>query len=1022
MARPRSRGCYSQHMRFVVPLLLAVLPWSIALAGDAWSNRLPASAAISEHDGGWWWQPDGATPARLTGVDPEQRPLLATPAGTIAVHRALFADGGATALAALPALLARAADAQVAIDGAQLADGLLTGPQLRTADAIVLADAVLRRQDTPANERAGERQALAAACEELGKLLGDAGFDHLAQRVTVSFLGLLSRDRRLDGDDLEPAVARRLVRNGWLRRALPDLPAVAAVEQALATAGTPRPVSDWSGDGRRLAEWRDAFAAGGWTFTAPDRVAYARPHSRPENRDDFPNLILVVDLPAGADPLLAGEAVAARLHLGNQRLASWSREHGFAADGSLWRQVVPEATDDADLTDALPPHLVVSGFAGDALLLATAHGVLRPPADATPAAGQRFIAEAAAALPDAAHLDLIGEHLFTYAFDSPDTTRPLLVGNRADKGDIHQTAEQTTATCTGGCMRGDCDDLAELYRDIATAQKRIAHVLHLPGHAACAWVEKDGDSWNTYLLQTGPPLAFSGETLNDSLLATYQHFDPQWVTNPNQVPVALRFAGENTRSPYWVSARIFAEADYARVMIEVQRDWHFRTFHHAIATMMRLVEAGDRDAANLEELAGLYQRIGDPEEAAVWKRRCLEAPVTPLAKLGYRIDLVGLLVASGHPDEAEAEARIVLDHDLPALADDLGDAEQSQLRRLYGQLDPQHHAELRRTLLTEHLAPPVMERMAEVRTWIATKFDAEEWDGEEMRRFRDQASHLVDEVLDEIDTRGLPAATGDEQLQAWLPQIEGWLSDLVTVRDDDPAAASHAYADLASYYERMLGHQALRAMVLAIDPASATPAPLHRIGAGVAGVRVDLAGIRCSVPYWSWVMMGEVQDLANDADPAPALAHLVPLEAAFSRLRVLNQTSPFTEAIMRNAHLTAALLRRDVPALHGCLVELRRLDDRDSYDEAVATIAGLSRRLPPTWFTTVIGQWHEVVSQKPWALALAWESANAGADEQALIAARAAVAQYSDDQAFAEEFAFLSQTIEKRKRRTKKKD
>ena len=1002
-------------MRCVVSLLLAVLPWSSASSEDAWSTRLPASAAVAEHDGDWWWQPDGAPPARLTGVDAEQRPLIATIAGTIAVHRGLFANGGAGALAALPALLARAAAAQVAIEGAQLADGLLTGPQLRTSNAIVLADAVLLRQDASPSERADERKALAAACAELSNALADAGVDHLARRATDVFLGLLTHDRRLEGDDLDPAVARRLVRLGWLHRALPEMPAAAPVERALTVALTPRIVTAWSGDGRHLTEWRDAFSAGGWTFTAPGRCAYARPHSRPENRDDLPELLLVVELPPSADPLTTAQPLAARLHLGHRRLALWNPDQGLVADLESWRQVVPEGDHDDDMTNALPPHLLVSSFAGDALLLATAHGVLRPPVDGTAAAGQRFLAEAAATLPDAAHLDLIGEHLFTYAYDSPDTTRPLLVGNRADQGDIHQTAEQTTATCTGGCMRGDCDDLSELYRDIATLQKRIAHVIDLPGHAACAWVAQDGDAWTTYLLHTGRPLAFTGDTLAESLLAAYQHFDPEWVTNPNQVPVALRFAGENTRKTYWLSSRIFAEAEYARIMFAVQRDLHYRTYHRGITTMLGLIAAGDRDPANTEELVGLYRNIRDYDEAIVWKRRSLEAATTPLVRLDYRIDLVGLLVAADHADAAETEAHIVLDQELPALADELGDAALGHLRRLHARLDPEHHASLRRKLLTEQLAPPVIKRMSEVRKWLATKFDADEWDGEQMQHFREQAGHLVDEVLDALDTSGPLAGVHDEHLRAWLPQIEGWLGDLIAVRDDSPATAMHAYADLASYYERVLGREVMHQMVLAIDPATATPAPLHRIGAGVAGVRIDLAGIRCAVPYWSWVMMSEVHDLKLDADPAPALVHLVPLEAAFARCRALGLSSPHTESIMRSAHLTAALLRRDAPALRACFTELRRLDDRDSYDEAVDAIGGLARRLPPAWFTTVIALWHEEITHKSWALALAWASANAGADEQALIAARAAVAHHPDDAAFVDELTFLSDTIAKRK-------
>lgn len=1009
-------------MRRAVALLLAVLAWPVASAEDAWSAHLPASPAIAERDGGWWWQPEGAPPTRLVGVDPEQRPLIATSAGTIAVQRALLVDGGAATLAALPGLLARAAAAQVPLAGAQLADGLLTGPQLRTASAIVLPDAVLLRQDLPEGGRVAERKALAEACDELGRALADAGVDHLARRAITAFLALLAREERLAGDDLDPAVARRLVRHGWLRRALPEMPAIAAVEGALATALTPRLTSDWRGDGRRLGEWRDAFAAGGWAFTAPGRSAYARPHSRPENREDLPDLLLVVELADGQDPLTASEPLAARLHLGNQRLARWTPAQGLVAEPARWREVVPEGDEDADLPDALPPHLLLSSFAGDALLLATAHGTLRPPADGTPAAARRFIAEAAAALPDAAHLDLIGEHLFTYAYDSPDPTRPLLVGNRADRGDIHQTAEQTTATCAGGCMRGDCDDLAELYRDIAVAQKRIAHVLHLPGHAACAWVEKEDDLWTTYLLQTGPPLSFVGETLADSLLAAYQHFDPEAATNPNQLPIALRFAGENTRKPYWLSSRIFAETDYAQTMIGVQRDLHYRTYHRGIATMLALVAAGDRDPANSEELVGLYRSVGDHQEALAWKRRSLEAATTPLIRLDYRIDLVGLLVATGQPEAAEAEARIILDRELPALEDELGDAAQSQLRRLHGQLDHERHAALRRTLLSGRIAPPVIERMGEVRKWLASGFDAEEWDGEEMHRFREQAGHLVDEVLDALDEGGPQAVANDRDLRAWLPQIEGWLTDLIAVPDDDPAAALHAYADLASYYERILGRELVHRLVLAVDPTTATPAPEHGVGAGAAAVRIDLAGIRCAVPYWSWVMMGEVHALAPGADPAPALVHLVPLEAAFARCRALDRSSPFIESIMRNARLVAALLRHDADGVRSCFAELRRLDDRDSYDEAIDAIGGLARRLPPAWFTTVVGLWHETVEHRSWALALAWAAFHADAGEQALIAARAAVAKHPDETAFAEELAFLGETVEKRKRQTKKKD
>ena len=39
-------------------------------------------------------------------------------------------------------------------------------------------------------------------------------------------------------------------------------------------------------------------------------------------------------------------------------------------------------------------------------------------------------------------------------------------------------------------LRGDCDDLSELYQEIAARQGRMAHMIGLPAHAALAWSEQ----------------------------------------------------------------------------------------------------------------------------------------------------------------------------------------------------------------------------------------------------------------------------------------------------------------------------------------------------------------------------------------------------------------------------------------------------------------------------------------------------------------------------------------------------
>lgn len=68
-----------------------------------------------------------------------------------------------------------------------------------------------------------------------------------------------------------------------------------------------------------------------------------------------------------------------------------------------------------------------------------------------------------------------------------------------DDGDYWQTAEETVRrTEENGqsgarYMRGDCDDYAFLARAILRRQGKNAHVLGIPSHAICVWVETDAE-------------------------------------------------------------------------------------------------------------------------------------------------------------------------------------------------------------------------------------------------------------------------------------------------------------------------------------------------------------------------------------------------------------------------------------------------------------------------------------------------------------------------------------------------
>ena len=69
------------------------------------------------------------------------------------------------------------------------------------------------------------------------------------------------------------------------------------------------------------------------------------------------------------------------------------------------------------------------------------------------------------------------EHFMKYTSDGPT--------------DNWQRSSRTVQRTANGRMLGDCDDYAFLARDILRKQGQNAHVVYIPGHAICLWVEKD---------------------------------------------------------------------------------------------------------------------------------------------------------------------------------------------------------------------------------------------------------------------------------------------------------------------------------------------------------------------------------------------------------------------------------------------------------------------------------------------------------------------------------------------------
>jgi hypothetical protein len=751
-------------------------------------------------------------------------------------------------------------------------------------------------------------------------------------------------------------------------------------------------------------------------LVAPPPIPNAYPRSR------FERALLRLELPAGTDPLAPSDAAIAAgkasLWIGGAELARWSAAEGLVCDERAWRAQFsdhPRGYEHA-VSDFLPPHLAIGDAAGAVRLLVTARGALRPP-NGESADGERFLDEAAKALPDAAHLALVGHYCFSYCYDSPDPREPLLLGTLAEHGDIHQTAAQTLATAVAGRVRGDCDDLAELFEALCQRQGRNPIVISLPRHLACAYAEKHGEGeaarWHVDVLHTGHPLEFVDAALPQALTAMYRSFDEHATIDASQIPLSLRFAGENTRTRWVLSWRIFAEPEYAKTMIGIERDWYFRTYQRGISAMKAVMAAGDQDTANSKELCGLYRCTGQWDEAIASATESLERVDGDTAKLERSIQLVWLLTQAERHDEAATLARRISEEDLPRLAPKLKQGLPRLANQLASSLDARRAPDLCLEILERWSVPSALSAMPPLRDWIRDHFDQRAWDDDRyLEELRDHALGALGAASRALERRGLSEADEDPAVADCLRLQRAYLDDMA-FRTRDAGHLAHAYAWAGLWYELALGRPTLRALL------DETPLPTAEVDDhadrrdGVAQVARDLPWIKASVPYWwtvasrdAWGPQGK-----GPCDAKAALADLAEMQRAFATAQTLGLISRFQVTEAAQGRLLAALLAQDEHALGDALDAVAADHDRQLTQETAALIGQSAAFLPLPWFEKALAAWRERVDDKPYYLAIAWTAYVHGWPQHALAAARVAASRFSDDPAFAEELALIEQLV-----------
>lgn len=906
------------------------------------------------------------------------------PAGGVRVeHRGaqIAVPAEEAALADGPAALARLLQRHPDPGGdATLRRGLLAGWSLRAGDRILGLDGTLRRAPVPA---APEGTALRAAVADASTLAAATIDPALGPAAADGVRRAIARCARPDGE-----LERGLFASTWAE-GLIGAEARTALADALRAAAAPRLQERWEGDGASLERHDDAWGRSVWIWRSPGRLAYAMPAPPRAHRPQAP-LRLAVELPPDADPWRdAARARRAELRLGARTVAAWDGA-AVAADAQAWR--LANGPPGADEPDGWPAPAIALASADGRLdsLLIGAHRIAAP-ADGG-ADAQAFL-DRAAALRDPVELAAIGDHIFRYAYDSPDPTVPRLLGEEGRYADIHQTAAATLATAMDGCFRGDCDDLAEVYTEILARQGRLAHVLDLGDHAAAGFLERDGDGWAMRVLHSGPLRSWHGGSGAEAVMAAYAGLMRAGAAprTAAAVGVLLRFAGEATRSPWRLSWRIFAEPDYAATMIAVQRDWHYRAYGHAQEAMIDLMRSGDEDPANLLELVGLCRRQREWLPARLHLETLMRQPGQDT--LANRTDWLRYCCRDGDeppPPGALVQAARFLPERMRA--DPAGAVSAAVRIALALPAGPDRDG-----LIEAWIAPWAQERESAVREFIERRFDALAWsDDRAFAAWRAGASLLAGQRLQRWRAGGSRIGTADWRWLDW------WYGRACALPQRGLGNPLWLVLPAGYWMQVRLGDAGADRMVSAARPPAAWNggAPRHD---GLLAIARTASWLRISPPWWEQRIAAHAARAAGPERDADLRAAVARLDEAMAALPGLGLAEAVGEAAAIRARLLAALALDDAGLYESALNAIAARRDRE-LDEASAGILGVwGGALSPGRFALALQRWHAVVGVRAYALEVAWAAWHAGHRAAAVAAADAAEALMPGDPAVAAE-------------------
>jgi hypothetical protein len=713
-----------------------------------------------------------------------------------------------------------------------------------------------------------------------------------------------------------------------------------------------------------------------------------------EPRDSMrTSLIVHVEFPGAKESWPAEDPSRVRMfHPTAGEIAVWNSSDGkLNFDPERWSRAlrgddppdVPEHYGKGDWR--VPPHALIVDSRGRTRALILPAGMLRPAPFSGPKKREdqeRFLDECAKSLRTPGELHLFMRYLVQYVLDSPVTTDVTLIGSSKHTGEVHQDVHQTLDRWMSGRYLADCDDLAEVYQEILKRQGRLAYVLGVPGHATCGLAEKDGSDWVFSCVDTGPPRQLRGPDLDATLekvVRTYDR-DGSMAFDPRSVRFLFRFAGEQTRTDYYLDSRMFRDAEYAELMIRVQECWHFAFYADGIETMNRVLKT-DTMPANCAEIAGLYTQVGMYEEALRWSQKGVSGldPRDTLSRLSELMRQVHCLrelkrrgeelkLLRGAADEIEAIVR-----ERPEEAD--------RTRRIRFEVA---------AALGEAGDP-----------WRGWALAGPECRG---RLTAEPLAGLLTAIYLRMRETESPTAEQSKQIEELGRALEGFCSAGLFRADDSIHDVLRKYGALFFHYAARDGWDKAGAELLKREFATARRRHDDRRG---ATAEEDWRWIRLS-PFSYGRAAGRELEKENKraGGPKAALPYLKALESALPEIRKQGSLGT-VEFMVLDLQLLRALLEMDEPSVRAVFAEMKRQSWGRLTEDLARTLGRTAEHMSAEYFERIFRLFCEHAVPRRHYYGVVYSALEGGAVRHALAASKICREKFPADADMAREHELL---------------